>query len=540
MTRHDTYDQLYYLVQAGARVVHLASYEWERVRAMARALQRDLELPLYVWSRVAGLRRHTRDGFQLEDAGLGDPQELLREFTQRADGVLDERCILLAEDFHPFFEYPEVVAWVREATRIPREPRRVLLLATTAVSLPDDLSKDVATVELPLPDDEDLEQVLRRVARYTDLPLDERAVPVLVDAARGLTVMEAERAFGRAAVEGGALGFTAVPRVAAEKKSVIRRIPALSYVEPSATLEDVGGLESLKAWLERRHRAFEPEARDFGVEAPRGVLLLGVPGGGKSLVAQVIAYTWRLPLLRFDAGAIFEGIVGQSEANVRRALHVAEALAPCVVWIDEIEKGLAGVGSSGSTDGGTAARVVGTLLSWMQDRTAPVFVVATANRLDMLPPELLRKGRFDELFFVDLPNAEEREAIFSVHLRRRGRSPHDFDLDRLVRASRGFTGAEIEQAVREALVDAWTEGRELDDDAIVRAIESTTPLSLTMAEQIEALRKWARVRARRASAGDPEPLDAAGRTSVPILPQEDVDIFAPSRPRQGGRTRDRV
>ncbi|MCA9710875.1 MAG: AAA family ATPase, partial [Myxococcales bacterium] len=271
---------------------------------------------------------------------------------------------------------------------------------------------------------------------------------------------------------------------------------------------------------------------DFGLDAPKGVLLLGVQGCGKSLTAKAIAATWQFPLLRFDLGKVYGGIVGQSEANIRTALGVAQALAPCVLWIDEIEKGLAGVGSSGETDGGTAARVIGTLLTWLQEKREPVFVVATANRIDMLPPELLRKGRFDEIFFVDLPGRSTREEILRIHLEKKKREPADYDLTTLAECSVGFSGAELEEAVREALYDAFAEGCELHTRHITRALKATYPLSRTMRDEIDGLRAWARVRARLASPSEPEPLprDPEG-SAIPRLRQEATrNPFIPQEP----------
>jgi SpoVK/Ycf46/Vps4 family AAA+-type ATPase len=248
---------------------------------------------------------------------------------------------------------------------------------------------------------------------------------------------------------------------------------------------------------------------------------LGIQGCGKSLTAKAIAATWQFPLLRFDMGKVFGGIVGQSEGNIRTALQVAQALAPCVLWIDEIEKGMAGMGSSGQTDGGTTARVVGTLLTWMQEKREPVFVVATANRIDMLPPELLRKGRFDEIFFVDLPTREIRKEILGIHLRKKDRNPDDFDLDALATASVGFSGAELEEAVREGLYEAFAHARGLTTEDIASALVKTFPLSQTMREEIDDLRKWAQVRARLASSVVPEGLpDDKKSVSVPRLRQE--------------------
>jgi len=259
-------------------------------------------------------------------------------------------------------------------------------------------------------------------------------------------------------------------------------------------------MDLLKEWMGQRTSSFNEEAKRYGLPEPKGILLLGVQGCGKSLIAKSIASLWKLPLLRLDVGKIFAGIVGSSEENMRKAIRVAESVAPCILWIDELEKGFSGTQSSGQSDGGTTSRVFGTFLTWMQDKKAATFVVATSNDVTALPPELLRKGRFDEIFFIDLPSAEERMAIFNIHLRKRKRNPDDFDLARLAAATPGFSGAEIEACVVDALYDAFDDdGKELTTDSIVQAAHHTVPLSMTMRERIEDLREWANTRARLAS-----------------------------------------
>ena len=385
-----------------------------------------------------------------------------------------------------------------------------------------DLRKEIPTIDLELPGVDDLRVVLEDAADA--LGVKASADEALLDAARGLTVMEARLAFGKAAAELGRLDHGAVPLVAQEKERIIKQSEVLEYYPTDARMSDVGGLDQLKVWLDRRGRAFGAGAREYGLDPPKGVLLLGVQGCGKSLVAKAIAAAWQFPLLRFDMGKVFGGIVGQSEGNIRTALQVAQALAPCVLWIDEVEKGLAGLGSSDQTDGGTTARVVGTLLTWMQEKKDPVFVVATANRIDMLPPELLRKGRFDEIFFVDLPTRAVREEILSIHLTKKKRKPADFALAELAARSVGYSGAELEEAIREGLYDAYYEGRELRTEHIAKALDKTFPLSRTMRDQIDGLRQWAKVRARLAAGEPPEP-----------LPHENVEAAAPRLRQEASR-----
>lgn len=506
------YYHLLSLCRAGANVLHVASYEWERLRGHVIGLANELGLSIKIWSQSTGLLDCNSDGeVRVENDAATDPMDMLRQIHRS-----EEAGVWLLEDFQPFLkeEHHPLLRWLREIARLPASPRKVVILSTPLPGLPTDLRKEIPTIELDLPGVDDLHVVLKDAAAA--LGVRASADEALLDAARGLTVMEARLAFGKAAAELGRLDHGAVPIVAQEKERIIKQSEVLEYYPTDARMTDVGGLDQLKEWLDRRGRAFGAGARDFGLDAPKGVLLLGVQGCGKSLLAKAVAATWQFPLLRFDLGKVFGGIVGQSEGNIRNALQVAQALAPCVLWIDEIEKGLAGMGSSDHTDGGTTARVVGTLLTWMQEKRDPVFVVATANRIDMLPPELLRKGRFDEIFFVDLPTRAVREEILTIHLKKKRRDPADFELAALADRSVGFSGAELEEAVREGLYDAFAEGRELATEHIMRALDKTFPLSRTMRDQIENLRQWAKVRARLAAGDPPE-----------ALPQENPEAAAP-------------
>ena len=302
-----------------------------------------------------------------------------------------------------------------------------------------------------------------------------------------------------------------VNEVFAEKQQIIRKSGLLEYYATEENFGRIGGLTILKDWLNKRALAFTKEARAFGLPAPKGILMLGVQGCGKSLCAKAVSNQWQLPLLRFDMGRMFGSLVGSSEENVRRAIAVAESVAPAILWVDEIDKAFAGSQGSGATDGGTTARVFGTFLTWLSEKTAPVFVVATANDISQLPPELLRKGRLDEIFFVDLPSREERVEMFRIHIQKRGRDPACFNLEALAEASKDFSGAEIEEAINSALYDAFYTQGDISDDHLLTALAETVPLARTMDEQINRLRSWAEGRARNASVARLAVLDPDAR-----------------------------
>lgn len=424
----------------------------------------------------------------------------------------------------------DTVGWFKDSS----VPRTLVLLSPTP-RIPADLADLVTLVDFPLPTEEQLRTTLdAMITRNTDagalrVDLGPDGRERLAKAALGLTAFEAENAFARAMVSSGegsgsaparaTLTDASVALVQAEKKQIVRKSGVLEVVDSTVRLEDIGGLENLKTWLRKRSGAWLDEARAYGLPAPKGVLVTGVPGCGKSLTAKAMASAWSLPLARLDIGRVFGGLVGASEQNMRTALATAEAIAPCVLWIDEIEKGFAS-GASGNGDSGTSARVFGTFLSWMQEKTAAVFVIATANQINLLPPEMLRKGRFDEIFFIDLPTDAERRVIFRIHLGARLKAGPalgelavtDELLTDLVDATEGFSGAEIEQVVIAACFDAFSGRRGLTRDDLLREITTTVPLSVTQAEQIAALRTWADVRAVAASA----PEDRAGY-STPAL-----------------------
>jgi SpoVK/Ycf46/Vps4 family AAA+-type ATPase len=360
----------------------------------------------------------------------------------------------------------------------------------------------VAVLELPLPDGNEIARLLASIAAASGEPLEPAVLAELAGACHGLSEQRVRQLAARALAQRGRLGEADLAEVLEEKRQAIARSELLEYCPSEASPADIGGLEALKHWLEQRHRAFSEEARRYGLPLPRGVLLVGPQGTGKSLTAKAIAHSWGMPLLRLDVGRLFAGLVGASEARTREMIQRAEAMAPCVLWIDEIDKGFGlgvGGGSDGRSDGGTSQRVLASVLTWMAEKSSAVFVVATANAVERLPAELLRKGRFDEIFLLELPSPAERGAILDLQLRRR-RPAHRIGLQVLVDRTEGFSGAELEQTVIEAMHLAFAEGREPGEADLIAAASQVVPLARTAREQLEALRQWASSgRARPAS-----------------------------------------
>ena len=493
------------LVRARYPLVYLVSWEEQRLDTILADLARTHGKALFTWSVTRGLRRE--EGGRAGQPEARDPVEALAAVEKLADPAL-----VVLKDFHPFLSDPTVVRALRELGQALKSTYTTVVLLSPTLALPPELEKEITVLDVPLPTTRDLFQLLKEIvtvvreANRATVDLDRPSAEQIIQAALGLTLSEAENAFAKAIAGDGRLDRDDVQLVLDEKRQVVRKSGLLEYFAADEKLANVGGMECLKQWLTRRGSAFGEAARKFGLPEPKGVLLLGVQGCGKSLTAKAIASSWRQPLLRLDMGRIFSGLVGSSEENLRRAIRVAEGVAPAVLWVDEIEKGMSGVASSGHTDGGVSARVFGALLTWLQEKTAPVFVVATANQIEALPPELLRKGRFDEIFFIDLPAAPERKEILGIHLARRGRKPEAFPLDALAAAAEGFSGAELEQAVVSALYDAFAEGTELGPAHVERALGETVPLAVTMREEIERLREWAKHRTRQASSARAEPV----------------------------------
>ncbi|AJH00829.1 ATPase [Clostridium beijerinckii] len=505
------------LFKARFPYVYISTWEEERAISVIDSVVKDENLIktqriTYIWSQT--------DGMCIQGAkGREETKQPIKalEFIEKCE----EPAIFILKDFHVFFgvagrnvDYA-LIRKTRDLVSVlknsPR-PKSVVFLSPTVV-LPSELQKDVTILDFDLPTIDEIKSLLNEMIDMNKqggriiIDLDESEKERLCKAALGLTLQEAENAFARAMVEDGRMNIGDLEIILEEKCQVIKKTGILEFEKSDLNMNDIGGLENLKRWVSKRNKSWLDSAQKYNIPAPKGVLITGVPGCGKSLTAKAISAMWQLPLLRLDMGKIFSGIVGSSEENMRKAIKTAEAVAPSILWIDEIEKGFSGASSS-SGDSGTSTRIFGTFLTWMQEKTKPVFVVATANNINSLPSELLRKGRFDEIFFVDLPTKNERKDIFRLHLKKRLTNEEvckdvsitDELLSELADLTEGFVGAEIEQAVVAALFEAFSEERGLHVSDLEKVIKNTVPLSVTQAEQIISIREWANVRAVAATA----------------------------------------
>lgn len=500
--------ELEILIRSRYPIIYVVSWEEKRVIDTVVEIGAHLGKKVFTWSCLSGLLTHAMGSQPLpKKAGPSkDPIVALQDAVE-----LKESALFVFKDFHPFLTGNNmmVVRALREIAQAFTSSFKTIIIVGPTLHLPPELEKDISVVDFPLPGAKELNKLLDNAVREISanpklkIDLDGESREEVIRATHGLTLSEAESVFAKALVVFGRLGPQQIPAILEEKRQIIRKSGLLDYVEPEVGIGDVGGLENLKDWLVKRRLAFSDKARLFGLPPPRGVLMLGVQGCGKSLCVKAVSAMWKLPLLRLDVGRIFNSLVGGSEENIRRAITIAEGVSPCILWVDEIDKAF-GAMSGTSTDSGTSQRILGTFLVWLAEKSSSVFVAATANNVESLPPELLRKGRFDEIFFVDLPDRRERENIFSIHFQRRRRDPAKYGLARLAEAAEGFSGAEIEQAVISGMFDAFYDGgREVETADVVKAIQETVPLSRTMEERIEKLRDWCHNRARPASAGLP-------------------------------------
>ena len=470
-------------------VAAIDSAEEERLDELLRALAAEMRLPLFTWTVTRGLQRIDGQG---AIHGTANPLTLLRHMA-----TLTVEGIFHLKDLPSHLSDPATIRAFKEAAQAFSRNRSIVVLSGGGLPLPGELAPLAVPLRLELPTREELKGLLHRVLHtlrakhHVTISLGSEGLEQVLHALSGLTLNQARQAIAWAAVGDGVLSPDDAPRIVKRKGEAIQDGGLLEFYPPDENAFELGGFDRLKAWLDRARLGFGDEARALGLTAPRGVLIAGVQGCGKSLAAKVIARLWQQPLLKLDAGRLYDKFIGESERNLRKALDIAEAIAPSVLWIDEIEKGFA---TGGDGDGGVSRRMLGTLLTWMQERRASVFVAATANDLSALPPELLRKGRFDEIFFVDLPDAREREAIFRIHLQLRKQDAAGFDVPALAASAEGFSGAEIEQAVIAALYRALHAKARLSTALLQDELRGTVPLSVSRREDLDRLRTAARDR----------------------------------------------
>lgn len=514
----DAIEETELLLRSKRTIINIVSQEEQRVISALDSLcsKADTSWDLLNWDIIKGLHSKYPEFLPTNQKETKLDQEEVLSWFEDLIVPKNKFAILVLKDFNKFFGSPnyrgqveqKILRHIKNLSHQFTTENKSIIILSNSYDLPTDLEKIIHIVDWPLPEKTDIESkikdLLQRASQRRELAerfqtqYPDEELEQIVNSFRGLTLIECEQVCAYCMIKHPKL----MPDIISDhKKDIIRKSGLLEWISSDTSMNKIGGLDGLKEWLEKREHAFTQEAMDYGLPAnPKGILLVGVQGAGKSLFAKGISSFWNFPLIKLDMGKVFSGIVGSSENNMRQIFKIVESVAPCILWCDEIDKGLSGSKSSGITDGGTTSRVLGTWLTWMQDRSAPVFVVATANDVSNLPPELLRKGRFDEIFFVDLPNKEERRKIFEIHISKKQRNVAKFDLERLVDVSEKYTGAEIESCIEAAMYEAFSDNkRDIDTKDIILAIKNTVPISVMMRREIEFLRSWASERARNAS-----------------------------------------
>ncbi len=488
----DKHDELRLLVNSRHPLITAETPEEERLEQMLLEVATELGVPLYEWSVTAGLAKYRGGAIYNTE----QPEQALANIP-----LIQGDAIFLLKDFARYCDNDRICRRLRDLAEQFRAVRRAIVISAASLQLPPELGSEAAPFELGLPTPEELLPGVRDVLAEINR---EQRIPVALDLAgmgqiarnlAGLSEEEAMRTLRMCVLSRGRADAGLLDDVLNAKRQALRSEGLIESVRRDASFADVAGLKRLREWIDKRKSALTPEGQRFGLVPPKGILITGVQGCGKSLAARAVAGEWGFELVRLDAGALYDKFIGESEKNLHKALELAQKLAPVVLWIDEIEKAFASAGTSGDADAGLSQRLLATLLTWMQDREGGVFLAATSNNITVLPPEMMRKGRFDEIFFVDLPSAEVRAALFGLHLKKRGRDAATFDLAKLAAASEGFSGAEIEQAIISGLYTAFAQKQQLTTDILVAEIRSTQPLSVTRAEEVESIRQWARTRA---------------------------------------------
>ena len=516
-------DRLKIHIEAGIPAIYVATTEWLRFKVKLDECCKSLDKKVGYWNSLEGL---TVEGLTVE--GSTDFEDVIKHLHE---GKLEHDVTVLEYADKYLDDNASAIISLGVILRYLRDRKHQIIIISPTLKIPDIIRKEFSVLDFSLPDRDNIKYLLDEAKR--DFSLEDSNVDkadAICDAVRGLGTTEIRNAFAKVAVGCKKITAEEIPLLVEEKEQIIRKSGHLEFIPTETEMDAIGGLENLKEWLTTRKIAFGIKARKSKLDAPKGVLLLGIPGTGKSLSAKAVASTWEMPLLRLDMGRIFGDHVGQSEANMRDAIKISESMEPCVLWVDEIEKGLSGgTSAGGERDGGTATRVFGTFLTWMQEKSKEVFVFATANDISRLPPELLRKGRFDEIFFVDLPGKKARQDIFKIHLKRR--EQEIFPTDELIETTEGFSGAEIETVVKEALFMAHKKEHgsdrvQISAQQLIEAAKSIIPLSSTMHEWIEKLRVWAGARCRKAS--NDLPKINLGKKLPPRLKQEISNPFISS------------
>ena len=509
--------ELDWQIRSNRPLIAICSHEEKRIIDAIKFIAKrgEEEWAVFQWDLATGLTTNPNFEHLLPKAKFVTHIQVLDWFKELKENI-NSYHILVLKDFLKII-HDENTLDDKRAVRMLRNmaqefisQHKTVIMLNTALHLPEDLSKTCAVIDWPLPEYEHIEEKINKVLEYANkntelkkkgfqIEYSDAEIQEIIRACQGLTLQEIELLCTYMMIS-DSTKLDPV-KIASVKRDIIRKTGLLDWIEVEQDFSAIGGLKGVKSWLNQRKDAFTTDAKEYGLpDNPKGILFVGVQGAGKSLMARCVASFWQLPLIRLDMGKIFSGIVGSSEENIRTAIKIAESVSPSLLWMDELDQGMSGSASSNQTDGGTAARVLGSFLTWMQEKKSPVLVIATANDVSQLPPEILRKGRFDEIFFVDLPSDEERYEIFKIHLSKRNRDPEKFDIDSLVMHSSTFTGAEIEAAIISAMYEAFDDNkREFTSDDILSAIEDTVPLAVTMKEQIDGLRAWAYKRARHAS-----------------------------------------
>lgn len=489
--------------------IYLQTDEEERVLELLENVIDTKEQDYYIWSVVKGLRKFKNKNLPGE---YTEPHELLAQMEE-----IKHPAVFVLLDFHPFLtkDNIEIIRYLKELINSFQNKSKNIIILSPIMEIPIELSKHITIVNFPYPKESEIMEIIETVSNKLkdneneddfDTELNQEQLNQIVKALKGLTETEIRNVLLKSLVQKYKYSIEVIIN---EKEQIVKKTQVLEYYHQTESLDNVGGLDRIKKWIIQQKATFSKKAKDFGLKQPKGVLVFGVPGGGKSLLAKAIAHYLQKPLLKLDASKLFSSFVGASEQNTQKILDVLENIGDCILWIDEIEKLFAGVGGSGDMDSGVTKRVFGKILTWMQEQKAGVFVVATANDIFKLPPELLRKGRFDEMFYIDTPNTIERKEIFAIHISKSDRKPKNFDLDKLAKSSPGFTGAEIEGIIKAALNDAFEDflknsKADLTTKHILKQISENVPLSKQMEDKLNKVKKWAKTRAKFASSPEEE------------------------------------